>query len=156
MDKWLEHVAKTVGHRKTFHKVLAQRCWPKTDAMSLPGADEPAAKRIRVGNGGEATAGTWSENCLNQGCRSVQCFRKLNRSWAWPMYFCKSFVEPRNILRPPFFHGLLQGWSCKVGRMDLNIKSSKCAISRIDSDLVGLQEKNGRGTMMIIHTVHAR
>ena len=40
--------------------------------------------------------------------------------------------------------------------MDLNIKSSKSVISRIDSDLVGLQEKNGRGTMMIIHTVHAR
>ena len=48
--------------------------------MSLPGAAEPAAKRIRVGSGGEVTLGTsWSENCLNQGCRSVQCFRKLNR-----------------------------------------------------------------------------
>ena len=110
MDKWLEHVARP-SDLATFGKVLAQRCWPKTDAMSLPGADEPAAKRIRVGNGGEATAGTWSENCLNQGCRSVQCFRKLNRSWAWPMYFCRASQH----LATPFFSwfvaGLeLQGW----------------------------------------------
>ena len=106
-DKWLEHVAGP----GTFGKVLAQRCWPKADAMSLPGAAEPAAKRIRVGSGGEVTLGTsWSENCLNQGCRSVQCFRKLNRSWAWPMYSCKALPH----LLTPFFiffpwFGLLPG-----------------------------------------------
>jgi len=40
---------------------------------TLDAADgEAAAKRQRVGG--------WAENCLNQGCRSVQCFRKLNRN----------------------------------------------------------------------------
>ena len=59
---------------------------------TLDAADgEAAAKRQRVGG--------WAENCLNQGCRSVQCFRKLNRIWG-------AAVGSGRYDFPSFFHRL--------------------------------------------------
>lgn len=67
---------------------------------TLDAADgEAAAKRQRVGG--------WAENCLNQGCRSVQCFRKLNRIWG-------AAVGSGRYDFPSFFHRLkktISGWT---------------------------------------------